>query len=137
MKIFAGSSKLKLLNKSSNGVSQTSSETRATGGGAGENSRLDIKAKETGNYRLLVHRANGDNGTYTVTVTNLSWPDGRRAPDITVDQENRNNVQISWTKSKKTQSSLLAPPGELRNWVPHPVGRELEQRRNRRSVSPR
>ena len=44
-------------------------------------------------------------------MTNLSWPDGRRAPDITVNQENRNNVDISWTKSKKTQSSLLAPPG--------------------------
>ena len=111
VKIFAGSSKLKLLNKSSNGVSQTSSETRATGGGIGQNSRLDIKAKETNTYDLLVHRANGDNGTYTITVTNLSWPDGRRAPDIAVDQENRNNVDISWTKSKKSQSSLLAPPG--------------------------
>ena len=112
VKIFAGSSKLKLLNKSSDGVSQNSSETRATGGGAGENSRLDIKATgETKYYDLLVHRADGDNGTYTITVTNLSWPDGRRAPDITVDQENRNNVDISWTKSKKSQSSLLAPPG--------------------------
>ena len=112
VKIFAGRSKLKLLNKSSDGVSQTSSETRATGGGAGENSRLDIKAKETNTYDLLIHRAEGDNGTYTVTVTNLSWPDGRRAPDITVDQENRNNVGISWTKSKKTDSSLAAPPGD-------------------------
>ena len=111
VKILAGSSKLKLLNGASAGVSQTSSETRATGGGAGENSRLDIRAKETNTYDLLVHRADGDNGTYTITVTNLSWPDGRRAPDITVDQENRNNVDISWTKSKKTQSSLLAPPG--------------------------
>ena len=111
VKILAGSSKIKLLNGSSDGVSQTSSETRATGGGTGENSRLDIKPKETNTYDLLVHRAQGDNGTYTITVTNLSWPDGRRAPDITVDQENRNNVDISWIKSKKTQSSLLAPPG--------------------------
>ena len=111
VKIFAGSSKIKLLNGSSDGVSQTNSETRATGGGAGENSRLDIKPKETNTYDLLVHRAAGDNGTYTITVTNLSWPDGRRAPDITVNDENRNNVDISWTKSKKTQSSLLAPPG--------------------------
>ena len=111
MKIFAGNSKIKLLNGSSDGVSQTNSETRATGGGAGENSRLDIKAKETGNYDLLIHRADGDDGTYTVTVNNLAWPDGRRAPDITVDQENQNSVEISWTKSKKTHSSLLAPPG--------------------------
>ena len=114
VKIFAGSSKFKLLNKSSNGVSQTSSETRATGGGIGQNSRLDIKAKQTDNYRLLVHRAEGDNGTYTITVTNLSWPDGRRAPDITVDQENPNNVEISWTKSKKTDRSLVAPPGNYK-----------------------
>ena len=114
VKIFAGSSKLKLLNKSSDGVSQTSSETRATGGGAGENSRLDIKPKETDTYRLLVHRAEGDNGTYTISVTNLSWPDGRRAPDIAVGQENRNNVEISWTKSKKTDRSLLAPPGNYK-----------------------
>ena len=114
VKIFAGSNKIKLLNGSSAGVSQTSSETRATGGGTGENSRLDIKAKETKNYDLLVHRAAGDNGTYTVTVTNLSWPDGRRAPDITVDQENRNNVEISWTKSKKTQTGLVAPPGNYK-----------------------
>ena len=111
VKILAGSSKIKLLNGSSDGVSQTSSETRATGGGAGENSRLDIKPKETNTYDLLVHRAQGDNGTYTVTVTNLSWPDGRRAPDITVGQETPNNVHISWTKSKKSQGSLLAPPG--------------------------
>ena len=47
-------------------------------------------------------------------MTNLGWPDGRRAPDITVGQENRNNVEISWTKSKKTHSSLVAPPGNYK-----------------------
>ena len=96
-------------------MSQTGTGTEATGGGAGQNSRLDIKVIEATDggqyYHLLVHRADGDDGSYTVTVTRLDWPDGRRAPDITVDQENRNNVEISWTKSKKTHNSLVAPPG--------------------------
>ena len=84
-------------------------------GGIGQNSRLVVKPKqETKYYYLLIHRADGDDGTYTVTVNNLSWPDGRRAPDITVDQENQNNVEISWTKSKKTHNSLLAPPGDYK-----------------------
>ena len=80
----------------------------ATGGGIGQNSRLVVKPKqETKYYYLLIHRAAGDNGTYTVTVTNLSWPDGRRAPDITVGRENPTSVEISWTKSKKTHKSQL------------------------------
>ena len=106
------------MNGSSAGVSQTGTGTEATGGGAGQNSRLDIKVIEAADlgqyYHLLVHRADGDDGSYTVTVTRLDWPDGRRAPDITVVQENRNNVEISWTKSKKTHSSLVAPEGDYK-----------------------
>ena len=87
----------------------------ATGGGIGQNSRLVVKPKqETKYYYLLIHRAAGDNGTYTVTMTNLSWPDGRRAPDITVGRENPTSVEISWTKSKKTHKSLVAPPGNYK-----------------------
>ena len=115
IKLLAGSTKLKLVNRRATGVSQTTSETLATGGGIGQNSRLVVKPKqETKYYYLLIHRADGDDGTYTVTVNNLAWPDGRRAPDITVDQENPNNVEISWTKSKKTHNSLVAPPGNYK-----------------------
>ena len=115
IKLLAGSTQLKLVNRRATGVSQTTSETLATGGGAGDNSRLKIKVTgETRYYYLLIHRADGDDGTYTVTVNNLAWPDGRRAPDITVDQENRNSVEISWTKSKKTHNSLVAPPGDYK-----------------------
>ena len=118
LKLIAGSDRIELLNGSSAGVSQTGTGTAATGGGAGQNSRLDIKVIEATDggqyYHLLVHRADGDDGSYTVTVTRLDWPDGRRAPDITVVQENRNNVEISWTESKKTHSSLVAPPGDYK-----------------------
>ena len=115
IKLLAGNTNVKLLNKRATGVSQNGPETLATGGGAGDNSRLKIKVTgETMYYYVLIHRGDGDDGTYTVTVTNLSWPDGRRAPDITVDQESRNNVQISWTKSKKTDKSLVAPPGDYK-----------------------
>ena len=118
LKLIAGSDRIELLNGSSAGVSQTGTGTEATGGGAGQNSRLDIKVIEATDggqyYHLLVHRADGDDGSYTVTVTRLDWPDGRRAPDITVVQENRNNVEISWTKSKKTHSSLVSPEGDYK-----------------------
>ena len=110
VKIFAGRSKLELLNGSSSaGVSQTNSETRATGGGIGANSRLTVKAVETQDYDLLVHRASGDNGTYTITVTRLDWPQGRRAPEITVTAENRTGFRIAWLEPAKTQESLVAP----------------------------
>ena len=118
LKLIAGSDRIELMNGNSAGVSQTGTGTEATGGGAGQNSRLDIKVIEAADlgqyYHLLVHRADGDDGTYTITVTNLSGPNGRRAPDITVDQENQNNVKISWTKSKKTHNSLVAPAGDYK-----------------------
>ena len=116
LRLIAGSDHIELLNGNSAGVSQTGTGTEATGGGAGQNSRLDIKvieATEGGQYyHLLVHRADGDNGSYTVTVNRIDWPDGRIEPDITVDQENRNSVEISWTKSRKTDRTLVAPPGD-------------------------
>ena len=118
LKLIAGSDHVELLNGRSAGVSQTGTGTEATGGGAGQNSRLDIKvigATDGGQYyHLLVHRADGDDGTYTITVNRIDWPDGRRAPDITVDQENRNSVEISWTKSQKTHNSLVAPAGNYK-----------------------
>ena len=110
IKFLAGSTELELLNDGADGVSQTTSETLATGGGIGKNSRLDIKVTgETKYYYLLIHRGAGDKGSYTLTANRLDWPQGRLPPDITVDQENRNSVSISWTESKKTHNSLVAP----------------------------
>ena len=110
IKFLAGNTQLELLNDGASGVSQTRSETLATAGGAGYNSRLDIKPiHETKYYYMLIHRGAGDNGSFTLTANRLEWPQGRLAPDITVDQENRNSVSISWTESKKTQNSLVAP----------------------------
>ena len=110
IKLLAGNSHVELLNDEADGVSQTGPETVATGGGAGHNSRLDIKVTgETRYYYLLVHSGAGDNGRFTLTANRLDWPQGRLAPDITVDQENRNSVSISWTESKKTHNSLVAP----------------------------
>ena len=106
IKLLAGSTHVKLLNNGADGVSQTGSETLATGGGAGHNSRLEIKPiHETKYYYMLIHRAAGDNGSFTLTANRLDSPPGRLAPDITVDQENRNSVRISWTESQKTQNS--------------------------------
>ena len=98
------------MNDAADGVSQTTSETLATGGGVGKNSRLDIKVTgETRFYYMLIHRGAGDKGSFTLTANRLEYPQGRLAPDITVDQENRNSVSISWTESKKTHNSLVAP----------------------------
>ena len=110
IKFLAGSTELELLNDAADGVSQTTSETLATGGGIGKNSRLDIKVTgETKYYYLLIHRGAGDKGSFTLTANRLDYPQGRLPPDITVDQENRNSVSISWTESKKTHNSLVAP----------------------------
>ena len=107
--VLAGKSAIKHMNKKADGTSQTATETRATAGGIGQNSRLIVKPKETKYYFLLIHRANGDNGTYTASVNRIDYPQGRRAPDIFVDQENRNSVEITWTKPKKTYKHLSAP----------------------------
>ena len=110
IQVIAGSPDIQILNSNSSGVYQTMTTTVATGGGAGHNSRLDIKVTgETKYYFLLVHRGTGDDGSYTLTANRLEYPQGRLAPDITVDQENRNSVSISWTESKKTHNSLVAP----------------------------
>ena len=58
---------------------------------------------------MLIHRGAGDKGSFTLTANRLEYPQGRLAPDITVDQENRTSVSISWTESKKTHNSLIAP----------------------------
>ena len=110
IKLLAGNSHVELLNDAADGVSQTGPETLATGGGVGKNSRLDIKVTgETRYYYMLIHRGAGDKGSFTLTANRLDYPQGRLAPDITVDQENRTSVSISWTESKKTHNSLVAP----------------------------
>ena len=110
IKLLAGNSHVELLNYEADGVSQTGPETLATGGGVGKNSRLDIKVTgETRYYYMLIHRGTGDKGSFTLTANRLDYPQGRLAPDITVDQENRTSVSISWTESKKTHNSLVAP----------------------------
>ena len=110
IKVLAGSAQLKLLNNGATGVSQTSSETLATAGGIGENSRLDIKVTgETKYYYLLIHRADGDDGTFTLTANRLDWPQGRLPPDITVSNEDRNAVGFAWLKPAKTHHDIRAP----------------------------
>ena len=110
IKFLAGSTQVKLLNRNSAGVSQTRSETLATGGGAGQNSRLDIKVTgETKYYYLLIHRGAGDHGSFTLTANRLDYPQGRLAPDIEVTREDRTAFRIAWTKPDKTHDSLAAP----------------------------
>ena len=105
--VYAGKTSLRLLNKRASGVSQTASITSATGGGEGSNSRLGLKPKATATYILRIHSSQGDNGTYTVTVNRRDWPQGRRAPDITVTQQNSTSASIVWTKSRLTDKSLI------------------------------
>ena len=105
LRLVAGSDHIELLNGSSAGVSQTGTGTEATGGGTGQNSRLDIKVLEAGDqgqyYHLLVHSADNDNGSYTVTVNRLDWPQGRLAPDITVTHELRTAVGIAMGRTRQ------------------------------------
>ena len=120
IKVLAGSTRLKVLNDSAPGVSQTTSETEATLGGAGQNSRLDIKVianhEEPKYYYLLVYRdaedgdyGEGDHGSYTITANRLDWPTGRLAPDITVTTESRTGFIFTWAEPAKTQDTLVAP----------------------------
>ena len=113
LRLVAGSDHIKLLNGSSAGVSQTGTGTEATSGGTGQNSRLDIKVLEAGDqgqyYHLLVHSADNDNGSYTVTVNRLDWPQGRLAPDITLTNELLNTFGIQWLEPAKTHNDISAP----------------------------
>ena len=105
--VYAGKTSLRLINKRASGVTQTGGITSATGGGEGTNSRLEIKPKATGAYILRIHSSPGHDGTYTVTVNRRDWPQGRRAPDITVTQQNSTSASIVWTKAQLTDKSLL------------------------------
>ena len=110
LKLIAGSDDITLLNDSDPRVSQTKTATDATGGGGGQNSRLDIKVTgETKYYYLLVHRDAGDDGSYTITVNRLDWPQGRLAPDIEVTRENRTGLLFTWDEPAKTHDSISAP----------------------------
>ena len=113
LQLIAGSDRIQLLNGSAAGVSQSETQTEATAGGAGQNSRLDVKVLEAADggtyYHLLVHRAEGDNGSYTITVNRLDWPQGRLAPDITVTREDQTSIRFEWEEPAKTQDTLVAP----------------------------
>ena len=109
IQIAAGSDELRLMNRNGSIVTQTSTTTTATGGGAGNNARLEVKPKVTGTFQTKIFREAGDNGTYTITATRLDTPQGRLAPDITVNYEHRHAVKLTWTKGKKTQATLPAP----------------------------
>ena len=110
VQVIAGSPDIELLNRNSAGVYQTMTTTVATGGGAGHNSRLDIKVTgETKYYFLLIHRGAGDDGSYTVTVNRLDWPQGRLAPEITVNVERFPVIAIQWDQPAKTHHDIRAP----------------------------
>ena len=110
IQVIAGSPDIQILNSNSSGVYQTMTTTVATGGGAGHNSRLDIKVTgETKYYFLLVHRGTGDDGSYTLTVNRLDWPQGRLAPDITVNVERFPAIGIQWDEPAKTHHDIRAP----------------------------
>ena len=110
IQVIAGSPDIQILNSNSSGVYQTMTTTVATGGGAGHNSRLDIKVTgETKYYFLLVHRGTGDDGSYTLTVNRLDWPQGRLAPDITVNVERFPSTGIQWDEPARTHHDIRAP----------------------------
>ena len=93
-------------------MSQTRSATLATGGRAGQNSRLDIKVTgETKYYYMLIHSAGDDNGSFILTANRLDHPQGRLAPDITATYELLNTFGIQWLEPAKTHDSLVAPIG--------------------------
>ena len=110
IQVIAGSPDIELLNRKANGVYQTLTTTVATGGGTGHNSRLDIKViGETKYYFLLVHRGAGDDGSYTITVNRLDYPQGRLAPEITVNIERFPVIDIQWDEPARTHHDIRAP----------------------------
>ena len=110
VKIFAHSDDIELLNDSCAGVWQNLTETVATAGGAGENSRLDIKVTgETKDYYLLVKRHIGDDGSYTITVNRMDQPQGRLGPDIEITSEGQTTIDFQWDEPAKTDNGITAP----------------------------